>query len=352
MQSEHFDTQNPRQITPPELTSPIRLKDALDTISKYDGHKISVFHFSKICERAPELTPQYHEYHLVQLVINKLEGHAYAVMEGIEFNSLFELTRRSKKIFGPNKSVDQYRGELANIFMKPNENIFDYIIRIQELRTAIVDGETSAIGYIDKNVKDNIEQTVTTSFINGLPSDLLVSVKLEQCYTFEDCMITAIQLLKTIEAENARKRIISRPNISPCADYPYVDGMPRQSMKNNPTEFSPPRSNATPFIKPLVSGTPGPNYPSTKICRYCKTPGHFMNECRKLAYKRATEGNYSQPSTSYNQNNSGNVQGVPERNDARRNETQIGRPTLVQPTPVNTTLIQEPVPSPDSASAT
>lgn len=129
---------------------------------------ICLFHFSKICERALDLIPQYHEYPLVQLIINKLQGHAYSAVEGIECNTVSELMRRLKKIFGSNKSVDQYRGELANIFIKPNENIFNYIARVQELRTAIIDKETSTSGYIKETVKDNIEQSVLNSFVNEL----------------------------------------------------------------------------------------------------------------------------------------------------------------------------------------
>jgi len=86
--------------------SPIRLKDVIDSIPKYDGHK-SIFHFCKtfLCERALNLIPQSHEYHLAQLIINKLHGHAYAAVEGSEYSTIFELTRRLRKIFGPNKST-------------------------------------------------------------------------------------------------------------------------------------------------------------------------------------------------------------------------------------------------------
>jgi len=124
--SQHFDIV--------DQPSPISLKDVINTVPKFDGHKMSVFHFSKICERALDLISAYHEYHLVQLIINKLQGHAYSAIEGVECHSVFELTKRLKLIFGPNKSVDQYRGELANIYMKQNENIFDYISRVQEIR--------------------------------------------------------------------------------------------------------------------------------------------------------------------------------------------------------------------------
>jgi len=99
----------------PESSSPIRFKDVVDSIPRYDGHKISVFQFSKICERALHLIPSHQEHYLVQLIINKLQGHAYTAIQGTDFQTVGELTRQLKKIFGPNKSVNQYRGELGNI---------------------------------------------------------------------------------------------------------------------------------------------------------------------------------------------------------------------------------------------
>jgi len=98
--SQHFDIV--------DQPSPIRLKDTIDTVPKFDGHKMSVFHFSKICERDLDLIPAYHEYHLVQLIINKLQGRAYSAIEVVECHNVCELTKRLKLIFGSNKSVDQY----------------------------------------------------------------------------------------------------------------------------------------------------------------------------------------------------------------------------------------------------
>lgn len=97
-----------------------------------------------------------------------------------------------KSIFSPNKSTDQYRGESANTYIKPNENIFDYIGRVKELRTGIIDGETSPSGYIDEIVKHQIEMSVTDNFVNGLPSDLLIRVKLERYSSLNDAIISVI----------------------------------------------------------------------------------------------------------------------------------------------------------------
>lgn len=351
---ERYHTREERSYSQPtsqhldimDQPSPIRLKDAIDTVPRFDGHKMSVFHFSKICERALDLIPTYHEYYLVQLIINKLQGHAYSAIEGVEFHTVLELTKRLKLIFGPNKSVDQYRGELGNIYMKQNENIFDYIARVQELRTAIIDGESDLSGNISERSRDAIEVTTLNSFINGLPSDLLVRVKLERPKTFEESISTAIQLSKTIEAENIRKKTLFRPNFQPRADPPNITGNFTHQNHTNNNFNNGYRSGYRPNNGHTNSRPPYPATPTkstaiaqsqqnfqTKICRYCKTPGHLIEECRKLAYKRTLETN--QPGTS------GNAQGVPLRTDVRWNDPQPGRPTYHIQKKVNITTPQE-----------
>ncbi|EFN68159.1 hypothetical protein EAG_02216 [Camponotus floridanus] len=242
--------------------------------------------------------------------------------------------------------------------MKQNENIFDYIARVQELRTAIIDGESDLSGNFGERNKDAIEATTMNSFINGLPSELLVRVKLERPRTFEEGISTAIQLFKTIEAENIRKRTLFRPNFQQRADLPNnTNNLARRNpvnsninnnnnsgyrssyRPNNGQPNSQPPYPTTP-TKAIVTTQPQHNY-QTKICRYCKTPGHLIEECRKLAYRRAQEVN--QPGTS------GNEQGVPMRIDVRRNDLQQGRPAYLIQKRINTmTLLEEPEQTPES----
>jgi len=211
---------------------------------------------------------------------------------------------------------------------------------VQEQRTAIIDGESDLSGNIGKRRKDAIEATTMHSFVNGLPPDLLVRVKLEHPRTFEESISTAIQLSKTIEAENIRKRTLFRPNFQPRADLPNnTSNSARQNpMSNNiNNRYHPSNGQATsqpPFTTSPVKLTTGPqqNF-QTKICRYCKTPGHLIEECRKLAYRRTLEA--TQPGTS------GNAQGVPLRTDVRRNDPQPGRPTYHIQKKVNIITPQE-----------
>jgi len=72
---------------------------------------------SKICERALNLILHQQEPYLIQLIINKLQGHAYTAIEGMTFHTLSHMIHHLKKIFGPNKSLNifQYRRELGNL---------------------------------------------------------------------------------------------------------------------------------------------------------------------------------------------------------------------------------------------
>jgi len=238
-------SRQPSPSSSPESSSPIRFKDVVDSILRYDGHKISVFQFSKICERALHLIPSHQEHYLVQL------------------------TRQLKKIFGPNKSLNQYRGELGNIYMLPHEDIFSYIERIKELQTAIIDETIRTTGPLDEWTRFGIESDVLESFINGLPSELLVRVKLHgQNNTLDRAITTAIQLSKTLEAETRRKKstFVVKSSPSPRIDpNPKYNNSPNQyveSRSNNAASIPPQSPNvpfikATPFIKPLLPGQPG-----------------------------------------------------------------------------------------------
>lgn len=336
----YFPPPNHTFTTHHESASPIRFKDVIDSIPKYDGHKMSVFQFSKICDRALKLIPPQQEIYLVQLIMNKLQGHAYTAIEGINFHSVSHLTSQLKKIFGPNKSLNQYRGELGNLYMQPNEDIFNYIERVKDLRTAIIDGETEIHGVLLTEEEDKVDYECTEAFINGLPSELLVRVKLEGRHSdLNSAIALTTQLVKTLEAEGRRKKSsypIRSTLPSPRVDTPVNQPRSTQSI-SQPTAAS---SSNPPFIRPLVPGQPGPNSPSSNICRYCKTPGHHISDCRKLAYRRSLQERFSSANTS----NPGNATSVPEANGVRRDANQTGRPQQILP---RTVRFQEGTNRPD-----
>lgn len=316
MSREKFNS-TPVEITP--TPSPVlKLKDVIANIPNYDGYKISIFQFSRACERARRLLSPSQEPQLVQLIISKLEGDAYQLTEGNEYYSVDDLIDKLKTIFAPHKTVSQYRGELANIFKLPTESILKYAGRIKDLRTAIIDTYRRTRGGVDRQFFEEIESEVLEAFINGLPSNIITRIEYRQIGNFDDAIEWAIRISKAVEVETARETRfagrLSTPiktfRADPLPSQPATesDSVPRQIL-TKPTDAVP-----RPFIKPLVPGQPGPNAPS---CRYCKSPGHDISTCRKLAFK--------------NQTGSGNADGRPiEQGVNQETAVESTRPTPQQ----------------------
>lgn len=152
----------------------LKLKDVIINIPMYDGYKISVFQFSRTCERARDLLSSVQEPELVQLMnklMNKLEGDAYQAVEENFYTCVVDLLDKLKAIFAPNKSIAQYRGKLANIYKLPNETILKYAGRIKDLRVAMQDGNRRQGNGINRTFNEELNAEVLEVFthINGLP---------------------------------------------------------------------------------------------------------------------------------------------------------------------------------------
>ena len=121
-------------ITPRETRAiegnfqPIKLKDAIESVSVFDGHQPSIFQFLRAYERARNMVPRHQEPQLVKLLINKLCGHAFLAVGDCQIISLNDFGNKLKDMFGPGKTVNEYRGELETVFQRPREDTRDVFV--------------------------------------------------------------------------------------------------------------------------------------------------------------------------------------------------------------------------------
>lgn len=316
----------PDKIQKPAIVSQptLKIKDVLPNVPNYDGYTMTVFQFSRACERARDLLPSSQEPQLVQLIINKLEGDAYQVVEGTQYNTVTELLDKLKTIFAPCKTVSQYRGELANIYKLPNETVLKYAGRVKDLKTAIIDCYRRERGGVNKTFADEIDSEVLEAFTNGLPSELITRIEHRAIGSLDQAIEWAIKLSRTLEIEKTREKRYAPRSAAEYKPSRTDTNCPQTApagANQSPVKILS-RSSDTPrpFIRPLVPGVPGPNSPN--VCRYCKFPGHDISACRKLAYRNAQ--------------NSGNAQGNPATQGASQGLAQnVTRPVLTcsQPGP-------------------
>jgi hypothetical protein len=81
------------------------------------------------------------ERNFTRLLLNKLRGRVLVAVEDERCDNVIQLIDLLISAFGIQKTIDQYKDELSTVYLKPNKHILNYISRIKNLRSAIIDAE-------------------------------------------------------------------------------------------------------------------------------------------------------------------------------------------------------------------
>lgn len=174
------------------------LREALELVPVFDGTNVPVLQFSRACLRARNIVAPAAEQTLTQLIYTKLRGRALSAVEDEVLYTVSELCDRLKDVFGSYRTVDHYRGDLANIFMRPSEHILDYIARVKDLRSAILDTTH------DNTPTRSIDKFVSRCFIDGLVPFLRVQIRDPLDDTLNGTYDEAIRAFKRSERDRER----------------------------------------------------------------------------------------------------------------------------------------------------
>ena len=271
------------------------------------------------------MIPRQMEVPLTKLIKSKLRGRAYAAVEDSDCYSIGSLCDVLKETFGPRMDIDQIKGDLAHIYMRKGEHILDYISRVKDLRSAILDCDRDLIDTRE------VDELTAKRFIKGLPNQLYCNMHHVENKPLSTVFREAIHIYQRLKLEESR---LGRPmpdmrrvqfsesrNIRPRE--PDTDSPSCDSWRSSPPRYEyvsrrePPQS---PRYEPPCDTT-GPNRrvpPADRFCRYCKTPltGHDIHERRWREFN--------------NSHRSGNGPTLPPRNGPRREEQPQRVQTVTQ----------------------
>ncbi|CAL1671636.1 unnamed protein product [Lasius platythorax] len=195
------------------------LRDALELVPKYDGHNIPVWQFARACKRAKETVPLVDETMFVRMLRNKLTHHAYLAVEDEIHPTVEKFLDCLKRSFGPGKSSNYYRGQLSMTFKKPNEHVLDYIGRIKDLKTAIIEGDQTSFGRPLSEIEiSSIESFALEAFLEGLPRDYRTELRAEGYNSLNDACSKTIVIDRRLQREELRYKNArtSRDNSAPA----------------------------------------------------------------------------------------------------------------------------------------
>ncbi|XP_068994027.1 glutactin-like [Neodiprion pinetum] len=122
--------------------------------------------------------------------IAKLEVKSIKPEESVpnsDFNKL-------STVVTPSRSVNFYRGELAGIFKGPSNHIMEYVGRIKDLKSSILECERRTNGGIDEETEKSMESETLKSFIEGLPTEFSTGLYLKGYTSLSEAFDGAIDL--------------------------------------------------------------------------------------------------------------------------------------------------------------
>ncbi|KYN30065.1 hypothetical protein ALC57_00475 [Trachymyrmex cornetzi] len=200
---------------------------------------------------------------------NKLSHHAYLAIEDETHETIAKFLESLKKTFGPDRSTYYYRGKLSIAYKKQSEHILDYIGRVKDLVTAIIEGDQSNLNRKLTHVETHlIESYALEAFYKGLPSKYRVELKAEGYTNFTDACAKAITIHKRLEKEEARYK---NSRNSHEGNLTNTNGNTQTRILQRDNHHGPTDNTNT------FDGT-------RKIYTYCKNFGHLFHECRKRQY--------------------------------------------------------------------
>lgn len=283
------------------------LRDALELVPKYDGHNIPIWQFARACKRAKESVPLVDEALFVRMLRNKLTHHAYLAVEDEIHPTVEKFLDCLKQTFGPGRSSNYYRGQLSIAYKKQNEHILDYIGRIKDLKTAIIEGDQSNLGRpLSDPELTSIESFALEASLEGLPREYRIELRAEGYSSFTDACSKVVTINRRLEREELRYKNVrtSRDNVN------FTPNVRIQQRDQSMT------TAANGSAKLISDGTP-------KICGFCKKVGHLINECyKRQRYSNHDYQNNSNYSNNNNQPNNFSNNNYHQNNNSNQNNNQ------------------------------
>lgn len=182
------------------------VKETADGIQIFDGTRQNVMTFCESCFRVRDYLLPSDEPLLVRTILNKLRGPAYRIIGRSHFNTVNELCDKIRKLFSPFRSANYYRGELSRTFQFLNQPVFDFAIKIQELRDLILDGDRQRYGTLDARAQKEVEKEAVEAFVQGLLPEIATRLRIEGFNSLDDAIERAIRLHTEIQDERSRFR--------------------------------------------------------------------------------------------------------------------------------------------------
>lgn len=253
----------------------IDLSTLLKFIKPYDGSRETLNSFLVNCNNAYDLASDSQKDILFKYILCQLQGKAQTACSIKEFTNWIQLKDFLKTQFSERKHYAHLLTDLQECKQRINEPVSQYALRVETCLSQLLTEISISHGHKNREMIGRtaaMEELALHHFQMGLIPRLSNIIRCKSPKTLNEAINIAISEEKIqyfMFKHNPSNFRQERPNNQPKGF---------QVRRNNP-------SNNQNFPNQHSSNAPN-RYPnsSTSICRYCKAPGHTLEQCRKREY--------------------------------------------------------------------
>ena len=246
------------------------LKYAVEAVPFFDGSNTPLSYFIEGCEEAKAMLPAEAEAQFTKVIRTKIVGEARRTIQGQDFDSIAQLVKYLKQIYGSSKSAYQLQGELGSVYQKKDEDVITYANRVKNLGKQILETyRNPSTSTVDQIVKISLEKDMCKCFIRGLKPELeqRIARDLDVQGTVADALRVERDLRAMTELRQGSGSSNDKNLLKETCQICYKEGHTASNCRKF-GQSSPPNPTQVDLGTEIL------------ICQICKKRGHSADKCR------------------------------------------------------------------------
>lgn len=246
----------------------IDLNVLIKFIKPFDGSRNLLTPFITNCSNAYNLASTNQKHIIFKFIISQLQGRAEAACSIKEFSNWDQLKDFLTTQFGERKCYSHLLTDLQECRQYSNETVTQYSLRVEtclsHLLTEITLSNSKKMELAGKT--SAMEDIALNTFVLGLHPRISNNVRVRSPKTLNEAINAAISEEKILQFVNRKSFSATEPNSLRPRTFPKPDYKTHEFRPNFGFPHKP---------RPVAY---------TEYCRYCKNPGHVLENCRKREY--------------------------------------------------------------------
>uniref|UniRef100_A0ABD2X5E3 Uncharacterized protein n=1 Tax=Trichogramma kaykai TaxID=54128 RepID=A0ABD2X5E3_9HYME len=194
------------------MAEQVKVKDAIATVPLFNGKNMNVEDFLETVTEAHDLIDQVKRPIFLKLVKLKIQGEARKSLKGATLNSVDELKKHLKQLYGTGLSLTALQGLLSRQIQQNGESVLTFANKIRDIGNEIIQ-KKEAEGALPPTFEASVKASQIECFKNGLIDE--IALRLTNNDDISAIITEAVKIEKDLEIKRGAQTNLININLLP-----------------------------------------------------------------------------------------------------------------------------------------